>query len=361
MNRSLKGLGIVCVFALSVSACTEPGETTGMGAAAGGVLGAGLGAIVGSATGDAGAGLVIGAVAGTAAGAAVGNMVEGQEATIRTQDEAIERHERIIQAQRGEIEELRRVHQDGPLASLRRAQPVQPRRPESSAFSAPTRVGGRAERVLPQPQLPHARTVNTVNTVKPYADLPKPSAAALATRQSMSERNLTQSESGSELQRRFAEQSAHSRQPLARKSQDTVSNLSKSAGFESPAIVEPAIVEPPASEIQALSSHSGESAAQGQTLGAVGALATETQPSADCTQAGAEAEKAGRSSELADKLFHLRRALRMCPENATYHNDLGEVYLALNRKTDAAFEFREAVRLDPKHEEAQTNLRGLQN
>lgn len=103
---------VLAVVASGLLGCTEPGETTTVGAATGGVLGAGLGAIIGSQTGSAGGGLVLGALAGSAAGGAVGNVLEGQEKTLRTQDEAIERHERTIQAQRAELEELRRINQE---------------------------------------------------------------------------------------------------------------------------------------------------------------------------------------------------------------------------------------------------------
>jgi tetratricopeptide (TPR) repeat protein len=95
-----------------LSACTEPGETTAVGAATGGVIGAGLGAIVGNQTGSTGAGLVLGSVAGAAAGAAVGNAIEGQEEAIRTQDEALERQENLLAAQKAEIRELRQLGQD---------------------------------------------------------------------------------------------------------------------------------------------------------------------------------------------------------------------------------------------------------
>jgi hypothetical protein len=288
---------------LGLSACTEPGETTAIGAATGGVLGAGLGAIVGSATGDPGAGLVLGAVAGSAAGAAVGNAVEGQEKIIRTQDEAIERHERIISAQRGEIDELRRAQQDGPLASLRR---------------------GQVER---------SKTAAVAPLAVPKFDTLKPTeargVAKLGAAANMRERDLTRQASGSALRQSFNEREANS----------TVSNVSQT---------EPKLAD-------AHSIRQPDSAVVGNS---VGALAPQREMS-DCVQAGQEASKATSSFELADKLFHLRRALRLCPDKAEYHNELGEVYSALNRKADAAFEFRETLRLDPDNQDARNNLQSL--
>ena len=110
-NASSRLVSMV-IFCVSLVACTEPGQMTGIGAATGGVVGAGLGAIVGNQTGNAGSGLAIGAVAGAGAGAAVGNVLEAQDQAIRQQDEAIERQEQVIRAQRGELDQLRRLSQD---------------------------------------------------------------------------------------------------------------------------------------------------------------------------------------------------------------------------------------------------------
>ena len=102
---------LVCVL-LAMTACTEPGETTGIAAATGSVIGAGVGAIVGNQTGHPGSGFVIGSVAGAGAGALVGNAFEAQEKVIKTQEEALKRQGRQIQEQQGQIEELRRLSQD---------------------------------------------------------------------------------------------------------------------------------------------------------------------------------------------------------------------------------------------------------
>lgn len=303
MNSRLTLPGFLLAGVLCLSACTEPGETTAVGAATGGVIGAGLGAIVGSATGDPGAGLVLGAVAGSAAGAAVGNVVEGQEKVIRTQDEAIERHERIINAQRGEIDELRRAQQDGPLASLRRG------------------------------QIQHSKTAAVAPLSVPKFDALKPTpmrgVAKLGSAPNMRERDLSMQESGSALRQSFSEREAST----------TVSNVSQA--------------EPKLGDIR--STAQSEAGVVGNS---VGALAPQREVS-DCVQAGQEANKASSSFELADKLFHLRRALRLCPDKAEYHNELGEVYSALNRKADAAFEFRETLRLDPDNQDARNNLQSL--
>jgi predicted Zn-dependent protease len=92
-------------------------------------------------------------------------------------------------------------------------------------------------------------------------------------------------------------------------------------------------------------------ALQGATLEGTGG--------AQCSDAAEEVTRAGAATDPADKLFHLRRALRLCPDNADYHNRLGEIYLGLGRSTDAEYEFREALRLDPGLSSATTNLKTL--
>ena len=81
----------------------------------------------------------------------------------------------------------------------------------------------------------------------------------------------------------------------------------------------------------------------------------------DCVVAKDEITKANKTEVLADKLFHFRRALRLCPDSADYHNGLGEVYLVLNRKNDAEFEFKEALRLNPSLYVAKKNLNMINN
>jgi uncharacterized protein YcfJ len=75
-----------------------------------------------------------------------------------------------------------------------------------------------------------------------------------------------------------------------------------------------------------------------------------------CAKAEEEMMKASSTSETPDKLFHYRRALRLCPSNPSYHVKLGDLYLSLKRKSDAEFEFKEALKIDPKFEEAKKKL-----
>jgi Flp pilus assembly protein TadD len=64
----------------------------------------------------------------------------------------------------------------------------------------------------------------------------------------------------------------------------------------------------------------------------------------ECRQAKDEFNQANASSEGPDKLFHLRRALRLCPNTPEYHRALSEVYRSMGRIADADFELAEANR-----------------
>jgi hypothetical protein len=61
----------------------------------------------------------------------------------------------------------------------------------------------------------------------------------------------------------------------------------------------------------------------------------------------------------AEKLFHLKRALRLCPSEPQYHVALASVYRTMGNDADAAFEYHEALSLDPDFEAASIGLKEL--
>jgi hypothetical protein len=83
--------------------------------------------------------------------------------------------------------------------------------------------------------------------------------------------------------------------------------------------------------------------------------------SGECSQAAQEIEKSVQVSEPSEKLFHYRRALRLCPSDARYHINLGDHYRSLNRFADASFEYKEALALDPKSAVAKDRMEKLKN
>src|SRR5215470_1990976 len=65
------------------------------------------------------------------------------------------------------------------------------------------------------------------------------------------------------------------------------------------------------------------------------------------------ARKATKNEEAVD-LY--REGLSLCPSDDVAHNELGELYVRMGRKADAATEFQAALRLNPNFARAQKNL-----
>jgi Flp pilus assembly protein TadD len=81
--------------------------------------------------------------------------------------------------------------------------------------------------------------------------------------------------------------------------------------------------------------------------------------SPECKEALNEKELALASTENSDKLFHLRRALRLCPTNAALHYELGNTYAAMERTSNAEEEYKQALSIDPSMAAAKNALADL--
>jgi osmotically inducible lipoprotein OsmB len=362
---SAKALTRVLLAAgLSVSVgCTEPGQMTEIGAATGGVLGAGLGAIVGSQTGDPGAGLVIGAAAGATSGALVANALEAQQQAIQTQDEAIERQEQMIRAQNAEIEELRRSFDGGRSAPTLKEQlrqnldqqsgqqalqlkrgsfPIPATQPRASQAVS---QGAASQGAVSQESMPLTRGSKVA------------AAASGATQQqklpqrtgNLSERDITPHAEATERYAattgatNSASQAQDARAKLAWQGEKAAAIDSQPAGDDTRSTqVEPQLPLPlrQASVVDDAVSQSGDT-------------------SAECQRAAQERQLSDKAFDSADKLFHLRRALRLCPGRSEYHLALAELYMSLNKPADAEFELQEVMLLEPGHERAKKLLQTI--
>ena len=75
-----------------------------------------------------------------------------------------------------------------------------------------------------------------------------------------------------------------------------------------------------------------------------------------CGDADREAKRGHEATSDADRLFYFRRAIRLCPEKASYFVEVGKVYVNIGRTEDAQHEFNKALELDPENDEAQEQL-----
>jgi tetratricopeptide (TPR) repeat protein len=321
MGSKVCKIGLVFTT-LAVVGCTSIGDSTKVGAATGGAMGAGLGALIGSQTGDAAGGLAVGAIAGAGSGAAIGNALQAQQEAIQTQDEAIERQQQIIRSQAAEIEELRRLTQDS----------VQYQPASSNRYS---QGSGAANR------LPAAHGIVPAIVEKPLVE-------------------------------RFAEKSSADnpgllslRSPVGEtRIVASVPEQRPVVGTEGSVVSSVASGEPRAAiRWQAQPSFQGGGSQRDgveERIQKVPSTSIKTLPK-ECRDAGEEIQKAGQVREVADKLFHNRRALRLCPQDPALHHSLAGVYLELGRLEDAKFEFQEALRLDPSYEPSKAALKNLKS
>jgi outer membrane lipoprotein SlyB len=310
-GRYVRGLSLLTsLCALSLVACTEPKETTGIGSAAGGALGAGLGAIIGSQSGNVGSGLAIGAVAGAASGALIGNAFQAQQEAIRSQDEAIERQERLAHAQRSEIEELRRMNQDSPSprglpTTLNRSRMTPPSASASRSTTLPTRSAAIAAPVSHEDDFSARGRLRDTVVENDTDVIQRDLNAPVKTIEKPAQKSATLGD--------FENTQERARAPRA---SEPTSRLASE------------VLIPP-------------------------------QLSSSCKEAENERKQAVAASESPEKLFHLRRALRLCPESPIFHHELGKAYLAMKRSADAEYEFKQSLAVDPSFKPAQKSLADL--
>jgi tetratricopeptide (TPR) repeat protein len=283
-------------------------------------MGAGLGAIIGSQTGDALGGLALGAAAGAGSGAAIGNALQSQQEAIQTQDEAIERQQQIIRAQAAHIEELRRISQDN--VQFGDSGQVEKTTIPGSQYGFPVaekslRVPAQLGRDWQNESKPIGTQVTRVIDTTETAVVPRfPNEEEAIAQQDL-------------------DQTSYPSEPRA------MNNWSKvHASSQVPPVAHP----------------------QRDQKELVGALPTSQKAgsvSEECKAAEQEAQQAELVSDLADRLFHNRRALRLCPNNPQLHHSIATVYLEQGRVEDARFEFEEALRLDPSYQAAKVALKGM--
>ncbi len=376
-----KAIALSLVLILTTATgCTKPRQTTAIGSGVGGAIGAGLGAIVGNQTGNAGSGLAIGAGAGAAVGALVGNAVQAQEERNKTQDEAIKRQERVIQAQKSEINELRSVRGDdsysynaassatpryhyrgtttnpeSPEVARQRAR-LQQRGPRpahskgsgvysSSYYSSSSSFEPPVQKRAPLPAERPVPRAASAEIKPPTATLPSLDTSTtkpLARYDVRSELSTVEASTSQAKDQRDAPAAANreAKQIIAPKTDVSVKPSPQSGGISESDI---AVPNKPT-----------------DTTARQVAPVTSSQPqSKECKEALSERDLALEATDNSDKLFHLRRALRLCPQSAPLHHELGKVYASMQRTNDAEEEFKQALAIDPSLSAAKRELGAL--
>jgi tetratricopeptide (TPR) repeat protein len=86
----------------------------------------------------------------------------------------------------------------------------------------------------------------------------------------------------------------------------------------------------------------------------------EEQEKVACNRAFSAFEAARKAQSDEEAVTRYREGLDLCPSDDVAHNELGELYLRLDRKAEAAAEFEAALRLNPNFMRAQRNLQAAQ-
>ncbi len=336
---------LICVFTLLASSCTQNYTMTEQSTAAGGAIGAGLGAIIGSQTGDAGAGLVIGALAGSGTGALIGNAIEknNNQQQMASHDARISNNTRQIDSQKYEIQELRQRREDNSYrhnnSNYRENDGITLKHLYENSYH--NRVNGTPDSYSHNTENTYVDTTNQRYTYNNHGN----TNTRTNGESWLSKHNIWKN-NGNRVTTTYSEPTY------------TESTVTESTYVE-PTYVEPSntftesrIIIPDTHQETTIIDNTQAYVAPTKTTSSY----TFNSDSSDCQSAEKEIANANASSDVADKLYHQRRALRLCPENPSYHNGLGEIYLSLNRDEDAMFEFEEALKIDPNYSSASRNL-----
>jgi tetratricopeptide (TPR) repeat protein len=357
IRAQLKALIIASLIVVSTS-CTRPQKPTAVGSGVGGTVGAGLGAIIGSQSGNAGGGLMVGALAGAATGALVGNALQAQDERNRAQDETIKRQEQMLVAQRNEIAALRDIRSDLPydqspsyeqntLPTTTSPFDNAPRyRYKSTSVTATSPAVERARSKLRQ-RGPNPNGTDTSYQPRGHHSVKTSQQPTLQnSTPKTSRRSIARFDVRTELNNPTKQSSSTGTKKTASR---TTTRVKPAASLPSkPSSAKPSSPKP------SLSGHSLQE--EDLVVPSPAKINAPRATSAECSEALKERDRANTAQANSDKLYHLRRALRLCPNNAPLHYTLGSVYASMDRRADAENEYKEALKADPSFSLAQKAL-----
>lgn len=354
MQTSAKLLVVIFCFSLLFSGCAwvkeqNGGEyplglsTTGAATIAGAVLGGGVGAIIGSQASNVGAALAVGSIAGAGIGATIGHAFETDEKNLEEDRLKAERQDELIQANQRRIDEYKRgqdisTEQRGAFGgdSFINTPPGYRGNPRATQFSsarsyayiqeAPVRVVAPPVKVSPPVKVVQAPVVKS-QEIKVASD-----------------------KNGVDLI------------PEVPKETLTATPIEKTGGLppakETIEDTEEVITlrEKPKSSSEKASKEPSIETLSAEVIAPVAAISPKDPKAEDCSKAEQEFSRAKSSVSDADKLFYLRRALRLCPNSAEYHVAVGKIYGRLGRSEDAQYELQQALQIEPGNATAKQEL-----
>jgi tetratricopeptide (TPR) repeat protein len=79
-----------------------------------------------------------------------------------------------------------------------------------------------------------------------------------------------------------------------------------------------------------------------------------------CNRAFYAFDAGRKAGDTDDAIAKYQEGLELCPNDDVAHNELGEIYMRMGRKAEAAAEFQAALRINPNFSRAQRNLDVIQ-
>ncbi len=337
-----------------LASCAPAQKATQIGAGTGALVGGGLGAVVGHQTGNAGEGFVVGALTGAAAGTIIGNKFDEHAAALDAQRVEIERVKAESHASADELRLMRKQQNAGTspkgvTEAYKKARPVSAERGRYGWGNSKLAESPRSNAVKPtktKASYSNKKASQKTSTYKPRKDVVHQESKRTGTSQTKPKQEVEvvpQIMPQVPLPPRIDPPVAKVEAPVS------PADLAPAQPAEPSAPVElddnpPAAIDPFAdfddNQNSANKLDQGSGTTDGQPLGAY-----KWGGSKECAQAGAEAQKGTAAADSADKLYHFRRAIRLCPGKADFHKMLADTYTSMGRRLDAEFEMGEAQRL----------------
>ncbi|MGE0684121.1 MAG: tetratricopeptide repeat protein [Candidatus Binatia bacterium] len=79
-----------------------------------------------------------------------------------------------------------------------------------------------------------------------------------------------------------------------------------------------------------------------------------------CNQAFYAFDTGRKAGDTDEAIAKYREGLELCPNDDVAHNELGEIYMRMGRRAEAAAEFQAALRINPNFSRAQRNFDAVQ-